>query len=582
MPENPFAKYLTGDKVSTTSITGLVNPFAKYKEPEVGTIEDVAKGTASGLGQGAIGLVGVGGDLQGLMPDASPWLERKTKEYFPKAEAWLRKQSAPYQNFPGTGDLPGSYKLPSSHQIQGEVEKVTGPFYQAKTPAGKAAQTGASVIPGLALGGETVPGLLAKAVGSGVVSEGAGEAANALKGHFPTAAQPYVEPVARGVGAIAGTFAPAALRRAITPNPMADEQFAAVNALRTRDPNFPMTAGQATESPSLRMLEARSPRMQAIPEQQERAFTGGVMNEAGIPSNNFRDIGQGDAVGQALGQLRQNGHINQQEFNTLQSQIGSERRNLIRSVGVGNTKPIDEVRDMVRFGAQNNGTPVFDMPGKRYQFMRGELQRRIDSASSPEERVALSNIRDHLDQAFANSVGPAVAGQARELENQYANYNVLKNVPPKVGRETVTPQEVLSAVGHNWGNAAANTNRGTLAPFAQQAERVMTPLPASPPEGPLSRVLGALGGLVIGGGAGHATNGMTGALSEGIVGAILGGERGHDIAHLAKSMIGRGVGSRPAQSYLGNQAWRPGASSTADPDLIARMLLTPPVTQAGQ
>ncbi|KAH0536319.1 hypothetical protein GP486_008892, partial [Trichoglossum hirsutum] len=129
------------------------------------------------------------------------------------------------------------------------------------------------------------------------MSEGAGEAANALKGYLPKAAQPYAEPVARAVGAVGGSFTPAGVRKAITPLPMSDQQLATVNALRARDPNFPMTAGQATESPGLMSLEARSANTRGIPEQQDRAFTGGVMRESGIPSNDFRDIGPGgDAV----------------------------------------------------------------------------------------------------------------------------------------------------------------------------------------------------------------------------------------------------------------------------------------------
>lgn len=566
--ENPYAKYVTGDKVSTKSITNLVNPYAKYKEPEVGTLEDVGKGSLAGLGSGVIGIPGFMGDMTELLSHGS----KAAGDYI-----------GGKMGFEKSPDLLKGNILPTSRDLQSDVEKVTGPFYQAKTPAGKAAQTGASVIPGLALGGETALGLLAKAAGAGVVSEGAGEAANALKGHLPKGAQPYAEPVARAVGAVGGTFAPAAIRRAITPLPMSDPQFATVNALRARDPDFPMTAGQATESPRLMGLEARSPRMGAIPEQQERAFTGGVMNEAGIPGNDFRDIGPGgDAVGQALGQLHRSGSINQTEFQALQQEILNERRRLVRAQGNRNTPAVDDVRDMVRFGAQNNGTPVFDMPGPRYEFMRGELQRRIDGAASPQERHALSNIREALDRGFANTVGPTVAGQANNLENQYANVNVLRNIPPRVGRETVTPQEVLSAVGHNWGNPAANANRGSLAPYAQDASRVMTPLPNAPPEGPLSRVLGAVGGMLVGGGAGASTGGMPAALSEGIVGAILGGERGHDIASLAKSFTGRVAGTGPMQNYLGNQAWRPGPNTTSDSDLIAKMLLTPPVNQAGQ
>lgn len=472
--------------------------------------------------------------------------------------------------------------LPTTKDLQSDVEKITGPFYQPQTPTGKLFGGAASVIPGLALGGtETIPGLIAKAVGSGAASEGAGEAADALKGNLPTVAQPYAEPVARAVGAVAGAFSPAGIRRGITLNPASDAQLTAIGHLPA---DFPMTAGQRTESPGLMALEARSPRMQRIPGQQEQAFTGAAMNEAGIPSNNFQDIGQGQQVGAALGNLYRNSRgISVQDYPNLQNTINTERRNLIRTAGNGNTDSLDEVRDQVRFGAQNNGTPVFDMPGPRFQYMRGELQRRIDAAGSPEEKMALSRVRDQMDQSFAAS-NPTVAPQVDPLQRQYANYNVLKNIPPKAGQETITPQQVLSAVGHGWGNAAANTGQGTLAPLAQDASRVMTPLPTPTGErGPMTRLIGAgLGGL-LGSGAGMVVHSPMHGADLAAVTAILGGERAGDVAEVAKNALGRVAGSRGGQLYLGNQLWRPGPHTTGDPSVIARMLLTPPVNrQDGQ
>jgi hypothetical protein len=579
---DPYAQFL-GDKVSSKKLGDLVteDPYAQFVQKQPGTLEDMAKVAPGALTTGILAPAGMGGDLQGMMPEKSSWLEKT----FPTITNFLKKDTAAHplgglgQGLQqGTGDVPGTYKLPSTKELKSGVEKVTGPMdYQAQTPGGKILDTALKVAPSIAMGGESIPGLIAKSVGSGVTSEGAGELANRYKGLLPTSAQPYAEPVARAVGAFGGAFTPAGARRAVTPNPMSDAQQAAVQALPR---GFPMTAGQATESPNLMRLEARSPNAQGVAESQGPAFTGAAMGEAGIPSNRFSDIGQGDLVGQRLGALYQSGRISQPEFQQLLQQIGAERRVAQRAVGLNQTPQLDATRDMVRFGAQNRpGTPVFDMPGQRYEFMRGEIQRRIDAAVSPQEKQALSNIRNHMDTAFNNSTG--LGDQTTPLQQQYANWNVLKNIPPRVGRDTLDPQDVLSAVGHGWGNAAANTGRGTLAPLAQNAGRVMTPLPPPSPEGPLARVAGALGGLLLGGGVGHSTSGMPGAVSEGIVGAILGGERGHDVAQLAKNMAGRVVGSRPAQAYLGNQAWRPGPHTSADPDLMARLLMAPPVNQIG-
>lgn len=537
-----------------------ISPWEEAASKNPSTAVDVAKTAAPSLLRGTLGLITTPRTISDLAGKGVNWAVNKVAPDSSVAHA--------ANAFHNWDSGVGANGFPSYDELKGGAEKLTGPLYDAKTPIGKGVQTGIEVAPSLIAGGEGVVPTIAKSIGSGAMSGTLGELAHAFKDHLPS----WAEPVARGAGAVLGTGLPAAARRFVTPNPMSDAQHAAVTAL---GPGFPMTAGQATQSPKLMAMEAHSPRMQAIPGQQAEAFTGRAMGEAGIPSHNFQDIGQGDAVGQRLGQLYRSGQIDAPNFNQLLRTIGTERRNTQRVAGVGNTPQIDEVRDMTRYGAMNNGQPVLNMPGGRYEFMRGELQRRIDAATNPQERQALSNIRNDMDQRFNASSG--LGPQIEPLQQQYANWNVLKNIPPKVGKETITPQEVKSAVGHNWGNAAANEGRGTLVPLAENAGRVMTELP-KPVEGggPVTRLMGAgLAGLG-GAGVGALTHTPGMGADLGVVSAILGGERAADVANSAIGAAGRVVGSRPAQAYLRNQMWRPGpnSASTRIEDLV-RLLGAP-------
>lgn len=522
------------------------------------TAKDVGKGVVSGAGTGALSVPGFLGDTVNLLARGS----KAAGDYIGG-----KLGAAPSPEL-------GPNLLPTTQGLQSDVEKVTGPFYQPHTTAGKIAHTAASVAPAIALGGETLPGVIAKSIGSGALSEGGGAAGDALKGYLPQSVAPYAEPVGRAAGAVAGAFTPAGARRAVTPNPMSDQQLATVRALG----DFPMTAGQATESPRLMAMEAHSPRMQGVAGQQEQAFTGRVMGEAGIPSNNFQDIGQGDAVGQRLGSLYRSGAIDAPNFNQLLRTIGTERRDVQRVAGIGNTPQIDAVRDMTRSGAMNNGQPVLNMPGGRYEFMRGELQRRAEAAGNPQEARAIHNIREAMDNAFNTSTG--LGPQITPLQQQYANWNVLKNIRPEVGKTTVTPQEVKSAVGRNWGNAAANTGRGSLAPLADDASRVMTPLPKPSTDVPdWVHLAGAAAGALSHGAAGAHYGGGMGALAGAGEGALSGLFTVPHLYNMGKNVVGRAVGSAPAQAYLGNQVWRPGPHTTGNADLLAKMLLTPPVNQ---
>lgn len=579
--DNPFARFKTqpdvpaGPGIAAPAVSAVApasdNPFAKFKgtgkktEEKEGpsTLTDVAKTAAPSLLRGTLGAITAPRAISDLVGQGVNWTANKI------APQGVADAANKFHNW--DSGL-GANGFPSYDELKSGSEKITGPLYDAKTPVGKAAQAGIEVVPSLLAGGEGLVPAAAKSVGSGALSGGLGELAHAFQDHLPT----WAEPVARGVGSMLGTGLPATARRAVTPLPMNDAQHAAVAAL---GPDFPMTAGQATQSPKLMGLEAHSPRMQAVPGQQAEAFTGRALNEAGINSHDFHDIGQGDAVGQRLGALYRSGQIDAPNFNQLLRTIGTERRGVQRVAGVGNTPQIDQVRDMTRYGAMNNGQPVLNMPGPRYEFMRGELQRRLEAAGNPQEKLALGNIRNAMDQGFNNTTG--LGPQIEPLQQQYANWNVLKNIKPEVGRTTITPQEVTSAVAHNWGNAAANQGRGSLVPLAENADRVMSPLPKpSEAGGKVTRLMGAgLAGL-FGGGLGYLAHSPLQGADLGGLYAILGGERAADLANTAWGAAGRAMGSHPAQAYLGNQAWRPGANSTAPriEDLV-RLLGSPGESQ---
>lgn len=571
--------------------TSSVAPW--LKEPEVGVVEDVAKAIPSGLAKGAIAVAGTPGDLGEISKVVGDskynpfgWLADKFGGT--SLGKFLKEESAKSQK-PGTlgaalvdrsGDMPINMSLPTSKDIKGGVESVTGKLYDAKTAPGRAIQTGAEVAPALAMGPVGgVRGLVAKSLGAGVGSEAFGQGAAAVKHLLPTGAQPWAEPVARAVGTIPGMMIPAGARKAVTPLPMSDEQLNTVNALRQRNPELveASTAGQLTDRPLLRSFEARSPLGKGAQEAQEAAFTTGAMRQAGIDGN-FSNINQGHAIGEQIGAIRRGHNIDSANFQPFVQDAMRERRTLQRSAGRNRTPQMDEALQQIQFGAMNNGQPVLSMPGQRYNFMRGELERLAQATSNPEERLAIGRIRDRMDTAFRSGLGPDEAARLQGLENQYANYNVLANIPPSPGKTVVTPQEVKSAVGHSWSNKSANEGRGTLAPLADDASRVMTPHPKPSAEIPPSVQLMAalLSGVAHGGGAHLAGANIGGTVAAGTPGAMLGHFMAPTIYNTAANLGSRAVSSAPTQAYLGNQAWRPGAASAAPSrEELIRLLMSP-------
>ena len=554
MAELEDAPWATKPKDEKIHPKGEELPDAPWASQQPGVLEDVAKGAVSGLGQGIIAIPGLPGDLGELL-----------NRGIDKGLSAIGVQAPPLASSPF-----------SSAGIQKQVEKVTGPFYQAQTPIGKGAQTAAQIAPMLVAGGEGLVGTLAKAAGAGAVSEGLGEGANVLKGHLPEVMQPWAEPVARAIGVPLGAGLPATARLARTPNPMTAEQAATVAAVKGKAPNFPMTAGQETDSPFWRGVEGRSGKFADLPEKQTEAFTRGTMQEMGVdglatPEN----IAKGSDIGTEIGNIRKANEITVPEFAQLNTDINQIARKYKGVVGPQNAQTIADLQKEIKLGAANSPA-VASMQGPRYNYMRQRLQAAIDGASTGDEKTVLSEIRQTMDEAFHRSITPDESARLKQLETQYANYNVLKNKSPTAtasGIDTMTPKEVSSAVGSHFGNAAVNENRGTLAPWARNVSKVTQELPPPNTEGgPFTRLAGTaagyLGGKAFGGDAP-------------LVGGILGRDTVNDVVQFLKNAGAKAASTAPAQAYLKNQAWLPSPATTMDKATLARLLMTPPVKQLG-
>lgn len=592
--DNPYAKYVTAPASEGP------NPYAKYvgAEPEVGVAEDVAKAILPSLARGAISVVGTPGDLGeiGKFADSKGynpfgWMAEKLGSTqlgkFLKEESAKTLKASP--GLANSGDMMGggNIELPSSAIIKKAVEdNVTGKLYEAKTPIGRGVQTGLEVAPALATGPVGgLRGLAVKSAGAGVGSELAGQGAAKVEHLLPESVQPWAQPVARAVGTIPGMMLPTAARKAVTPLPMTDEQFNTVNALRQTNPELiaASTAGQLTDRPRLRALEARSPTGRGAAEAQEEAFTTGALRQAGIDGD-FSNIAAGRGVGDEIGNIRRSNNMGSTQFQPFLQSALNERRALQRVAGRARTPQMDEAIQQIQFGAMNNGQPVMSMPGGRYDYMRGELERLASAAGSPGEKRAIGRIRDQMDEAYRAGLPADVAATLAQREGQYANYNVLANIPTAPGKTTITPQEVKSAVGHSWGNKAANEGRGTLAPLTDDASRVMTPHPKPSDTAPAwfdltSAMAFALAHGGAGAAGGHAMGGVPGAMGLGALAGSEGGVLGHLLKDsLYKGLAGAGsraVSNAPAQAYLGNQTWRPGASTHMDIDQLTRLLMSP-------
>ncbi len=131
--------------------------WSAYPEVSAGdTALGMAKQGLVGVAKGAIGLAGMPGDAAVLLKKGADYITSKMPDMpSNRVVDWLREESTKTANDPrtaglariGMGDLPGSYQAPTSQDIQGQVEKVTGPFREPQNQAETDAQTVGEFLP---------------------------------------------------------------------------------------------------------------------------------------------------------------------------------------------------------------------------------------------------------------------------------------------------------------------------------------------------------------------------------------------------------------------------------------------------
>jgi hypothetical protein len=518
-------------------------PVTPAERPSVA--EDVARGSASGLATGAVGLAGA-------IPSASQGLRQLADKYL--FDPVLGKIPEGTPKPPDVADYVGAPALDKALQ---SVAPAAG--YDPKTTIGKLAKGGAEFVPGALLAPGGLAARAANAVRGGVIpgvtSEAAGEAAEG-SGH---------ETAARVVGAlVGGKIGPAVTNlpgRFVSPLPIPPERAGLVKLLQGED--IPLTAGQQTGNKPLQWAESilsdmpfAGGKAQAIQRAQGQRFTQTALSRAGIDADSLRQAGLNDVPDPLLATpevLRTGRAALGKRFedlsarNTLQmdqqfgQDIGKSLGEYQRLVNATKQAPgvADTASDLLT-KAVANGT----IPGDEYQAMRSRFSKTADrlSVSDAQQADAYRGMRDALDNAMERSVNPGDKGEWGEIRNKYANLKVLESAANKPGEEGalgyVSPARLRTAVA-DARDAGYSLGKGDLAPLARAGVGAMTPLPNSG-TAPRSyyQHLTQLAGMAAGGTFG----GVPGA-GEGLAAAVGG-----------PALVGRTLMSRPAQAYFANQA----------------------------
>src|SRR6185369_2692977 len=160
----------------------------------------LAKQTGIGVAKGAIGLAGLPGDAAVLVEKGGDWLASKLPS-IPETTLgkFLREESAKTaatSRLGARGDVPGSYELPTSHDIQSFVEKVTGPFRKPQNQAEADVETAGEFLPA-ALAGPG--GLVRKVATQALIPAGA----TVVAGRYSDQ-NPYVKALAGFLAGSAG------------------------------------------------------------------------------------------------------------------------------------------------------------------------------------------------------------------------------------------------------------------------------------------------------------------------------------------------------------------------------------------
>ena len=533
-------------------------------QPNVGA--DMAKSAGIGAVEGAIGSAGMPGDIGSMVSGGVSKLGDAAGVNPTTVDTFKQAMATALSRNPFTAPFAEG---PTSAQIQGGIEKATGPFYQPQTTAGKYARTVGQFLPAAIGGPESFATKLATRVAAPAIgSEAAGEATEG------TALEPY----ARLGGALVGAGIPAAMSRVISPSTIRAVDRPAVDTLANE--GVQITAGQKSGSKVLQYLESElgdslgaGNKATAANERTLEQFTGAAFRRAGIDGVTRSSPELMDSAFKANGNAfdsiaERNPSIPIPGFDTAAAKIVDE----FKSATNADTAPalegfinkisssapefppekmplINQLRqqgisdaDIAKTVGAPTATKSGVISGDAYQNIQSQIARAARNATDPNVKLSLFDLRSALDnsaQAGLRQIGNASDADAwMAARRQYKDLLVLERAMSKTtetaAKGLITPTALAEADRAIAGRRNFVTGRSTFSDLAQAGNAKMKPLPQS---GTSPRLAARLLPSLIGAGMGAGLGDITGTIG-GLAAPI---------------MLGKAIMSRPVQAYLANQ-----------------------------
>jgi hypothetical protein len=181
----------------TTSAAPAATGWDAFPTEKPTNYAGMAKQAGVGVAKGATGLVGLPGDLQTIAQKGVDYVKSKLPDiHWPEPSEEGKKYAEKYGS---SGDIGPSFPMPTSAEIQGVIEKVTGPWRKPQNQAEADAETVGEFVPAALAG----PGGVARKL----VTQAAAPAAASIVAGRLSDQNPYVKALAAFAAGGAGALA---------------------------------------------------------------------------------------------------------------------------------------------------------------------------------------------------------------------------------------------------------------------------------------------------------------------------------------------------------------------------------------
>ena len=487
-----------------------ISPDPDRQQPTVGVGEDVVRSFGGGLQRGTTGLL----DL---------------------AKSGLQPHIGTMEMDPETGQM----RYTPSDVGFGEVTRAVEsrvPSYQPQTTAGEYAGTVGEFLPGAALGGGGVTGLVKYGLIPGLTSEAAGQLTEGTR----------LEPWARFGGAVAGPLLAQGLavggRRIISPTGGADpERLAAAQRLAGR--GVIPTAGQRTGSPIVSAMEGTSAptsqqlddlaaaAMRTVGSDAPRATRDALTTVGKRIGSEYDSILGGTAVVPSTSAAQRAMDVVASYLDDAPSASVTPR---IRNVAA----------EIVDAATSPNPRPIPLETLRKWRTALGKLVSSGDEVTADAARGLRSIIDDATDDALIAAGRFDDLARLQTVRQQWWNLLGIRDAASRAGAGArvgvITPENLRGAVRRTQGPNAIALGRGTdLADLALDAEAVLAAAPTVLPRGvrTAAGLMPIAAGSILGGGIGGAQ------------GSAIGLAAGAATPFAVRAM----VNTPPVQGFLANQ-----------------------------